>query len=535
MTQDGPEPIRAATARERSFPFWPAFRALVLVVMAASLFQNAAAPWTGMHDWNGAFYSLLAKNLMRYPLAVTHGLPVVAMGAQPPEPDVRSIYATHPPGLVYLVAASFVIFGEHEWSARLVPIACTLGSVWLLTGLAATSFGRVTALWAGLVFATMPLAAYFGRMVNHEPVCLFFMLLALWGASERGVLRWCAAVCGAVGAIWTGWPGVLLVGLLIGWLVWRGGPGRSSDPGSRFLPSVIGLTALSFAALVAMLSLLVYGGFEGRWGDLLAVMSARAGREMPMAAPLLGTPWTYTIENLTWPVLIAAVIGAWVWIRRWTPRSESTNDYRRAFRDCDWLVLLTLVGGAWLLLLWPQFKRHNYWQFYLAPVAAALAGLALSAFFGAMRRGMWHGVTRPATVLVGGLVLGAGLLGTSEYFARRAYSPYAVAYWQDFRGRYGDDAPVLLYRDPVRMESHGDRPYRNLVPPQEMYYMDRPFGVARDIEAVIAGVGRYAAFVVPIEAEPEVMHLLQALWPHFPYRLAYPYPYFEVALPPPGP
>src|SRR5262245_28362411 len=161
---------------------WPRPRALVVIALlclyAASLVRDIDAPWGGMHDWNGAFYSYLARNMLRYPIEVTRLLPTVEMGVTPPAAAEAVRYSTHPPGLVWLLTGAFAVFGVHEWAARLVPIACSLASLWLLMRITASTQGRPVAALAGVLYAVMPMAAFFGRMVDQEAVCLFFMLLA---------------------------------------------------------------------------------------------------------------------------------------------------------------------------------------------------------------------------------------------------------------------------------------------------------------------------------------------------------------------
>src|SRR5690606_8462102 len=118
------------------------------------------------------FFSQLARNFLRYPFDIHHGMPIVAAGEAVPPPDARSLYATHPPALVWLVAGVFQAFGATEWVARLVPITFSLAAFGLLLWLITTAWGPWTAAMAGLFYAVMPMSVYYGRMVDHEAVCL---------------------------------------------------------------------------------------------------------------------------------------------------------------------------------------------------------------------------------------------------------------------------------------------------------------------------------------------------------------------------
>ncbi|HUN80557.1 MAG TPA: glycosyltransferase family 39 protein, partial [Phycisphaerae bacterium] len=243
--------------------------AAIATLFAIGLTNDLSEPWIGLHDWNGAFYSQLARNLIRYPSEIHHGLGIVAMGAAVPPPEERSIYATHPPGIVWLVAGAFRVLGESEAVARCVPILFSLGTILLLMNVVKRRYGPIIALLTGLIYALTPLCVYFGRMVDQEPPCLFFMLAAVagWdrvGASEsRG---WAIPVWGfsMAAMIVIDWAGVLFAGLFGLWLI-------LIDRRQR-LRTTLAATWL-FICVAAMLIYLVYAGFNGRWADLWAVFT----------------------------------------------------------------------------------------------------------------------------------------------------------------------------------------------------------------------------------------------------------------------
>ena len=146
------DPLSNSRQKEsgRTVPFGLCVLA-VLALYAAGLSRDLTEPWVGMHDWNGAFYSQLARNLLRYPWSEHHGVPIVAVGESLPPADERSFYATHPPGLVWLVAGAFAMGGEAESVARMVPIVASLASLLLLVPLVAAGRDRETAVVVGLI------------------------------------------------------------------------------------------------------------------------------------------------------------------------------------------------------------------------------------------------------------------------------------------------------------------------------------------------------------------------------------------------
>src|SRR4051794_40576712 len=124
----------------------------------------------------------------------------------------RTPYGHHPPGTALTIAAAFALTGSDAPAvARLTVITFHIGSMLLLTamlGLLLDDHRR--GLLGGLVMATLPMSAYFGRMVNYEPICLFGIMLLLFGyvrfkRYERSRdLAWVA-----LGIIWGGlvdWP-----------------------------------------------------------------------------------------------------------------------------------------------------------------------------------------------------------------------------------------------------------------------------------------------------------------------------------------
>ncbi len=494
------EHSEAGRLRDRQLVGGGRFTVWVLVLLSvygAALTHGLSQPWTGMHDWNGAFFSQLARNLLRYPMDVHHGMGVVAVGDAVPPPEERSIYATHPPGLVWMVAGSFSVFGESERSARLVAIGSSLGALILLVWLVRVGWGREAAVLSGLLYSVLPMSVYFGRMVDHEAVCLLCMLgaIASWQivvspnrTGRSRVLAWGCWSIAIVAGIWLDWSAVLFAGLFCIHATWRAFWRRT---GYRAAASVL---TVSVAGLAGMLIYLVYGGLEGRWGDLAAIFLSRAGEvegavRRDLSAP--GGVWDYTRENLTLPVLSMAVWGVFARILRANREAIA----RRNRLDGAWLLPVT--GLLWVALFWRQYERHNYWLFYLGPAAAVMAALGLIAVresfsrFGAVfARGVLYAVTGAAVAVC--------FLRTDDYFARRSFSVDEVAALQEIHNMTDATESVLLFEDPVLVELRGGYRFRNIVPPQRAYYLDRAFGVEREVGGVVSRASNYAVFVVPV-------------------------------------
>ena len=94
-----------------------------------------------------------------------------------------------PPLLYWCVAASFKVFGLHEWAARLISVAAMTGAVQLLARLAAGMCNRRVAIFAGLGFITAGLPAVVGKMLLTDGLLLLWCVAAqaaLWRMATRG-------------------------------------------------------------------------------------------------------------------------------------------------------------------------------------------------------------------------------------------------------------------------------------------------------------------------------------------------------------
>lgn len=517
------DPIQPGLARGARVRDWLFVVCVVLIVglYGAGLTREIDEPWVGMHDWNGAFYSQLARNLLRYPLSVHHGVPLVGVGEAVPPAAERSLYSTHPPGLVWLLLPGFGVLGDAEWVARLVPIVFSLGSLVLLMVLVARIRGRETAVIGGLAYALMPMSVYFGRMVDQEAICLFFMLASLgaWrivvdrAASPRrrrvGMCLWLVAI-GA--GIWVDWPGALFGGLfcLHVLVAWRRGLLRSR-------PALVAIGGVA-SAIVSVVVYLVYAGLGGHWGSLLAIFGSRAGSsgsgEILKDGAARGGVWDYTIQNLTWPILVLSICGiVWAVVRLLRNRGDATPAtavaHRHVRNGSKWILPLT--GVVWVLVFPQQYERHNYWLFYLGPVAAVLTGYTLVQIRNRLRRvgRRFANVVLACAVLI---LIHFSESGLGDYYSRLSYPPQEVEAWRGVRAMTDMGDTVLVFRNPVREEMRGKYRFRNIIPPQFAYYLDRSFAVESDIEAVAGHSDVCVLFTLPVRdaiARQAALHQLE--------------------------
>ena len=296
-------------------------------------------------------------------------------------------YLNHPPLLPLFVAAPLLLFGDHEWAARLVPIAATLGSAALWMTILSRLGGPLLGTLGGLFFVTLPLTVYFGRMVDHVAPVQFFSLLMILGylqwtddsgeaATRRTGAHWYAV--GAVLGIGTGWAAVLAAGLIWAWHAVRVSR-RAGE--ARLLVWLAAVPAVALGAVVLHIAAGT-GGNVGRLGELLARRSVGGeGGQQPWP-DWVALQWTYFVRNFTLPGAVAALV--WVPVLATLLDRERRGNGLLRLRQPGPFASVLAVSGLQGLLYVVIFKNaawfHDYWQFFLGPfVAASLAGLAVTA------------------------------------------------------------------------------------------------------------------------------------------------------------
>jgi 4-amino-4-deoxy-L-arabinose transferase-like glycosyltransferase len=359
--------------------------AVPLACGAVLLCLNIHEPWTGSYDANGALFSTVARNTLRYGLFATGGAQIVTGGHVPPE--ARRIYAHHPPGLPLAVAGSFALFGEAEWSARLVPILCMLGSAALVYVLALRLSGPWSGLFAAFVFVAQPVVAFYGRMPDHEAPGMLFALAVTacylrW--RETGRRKWLHGMAAAafVG-VWFAWVVAVVPWLCLGLgLVCRGKRARG-----LLWPAVASL--LGFAAVLAHLAA-VSGGLEDLWTALVYRVGTTAS-ERGGGGTFGWTEFVQRHAGYFRVVFTVAALGpalAWaVGVGRWRGA--------RVVGVLFGLALANVVGlrqGSYV---------HIYYQFYLAAPLALAAGLAMGWAAQRPHRGWLVGAVLLAAVVGG--------------------------------------------------------------------------------------------------------------------------------------
>ncbi len=470
-------------------------RLLLLLVVAAAIVRSRGIdrPWShGDHNgWGGAFYSNIARNYLRYGYLETRFAPVISTGTVARED--RRYYLTHPPGIGLTVSAAFHLFGEHEWTARLVPLLFGLGSIVLVFRLGSRIASRETGLLAAALFSLAPLETLYGAHVDPQgpPVVFFGLLLFLAYEEKRPLLAAAALVLGAA----FDWPIHYLSGLLaLHALFFR--PDRR-----RW---AVGLLA---GSLFLVLAFLLYARFVAPhprqqylqstpldsflfWSGVRVPPGRIPGRPIRTPTP---RDWLVRLAShldslYTVPLLALAAFGAVL-----------------AAGGASGAVRILLLWGLAHILLFPLGAFvHDYWSMYLGPGLSFAAASGLLRIADSLRRGrtlilaasstalslflLTAGIRRvdslPREPAAFGVKLheltrpDEGILLLTPIDARDAY--YADRVIQDGVNR------LSLFEDALR----GDVRYRYFVVPARIY-RDRP---RKPLFRVVGGCCRAYSF-----------------------------------------
>jgi hypothetical protein len=351
--------------RIRKYGF-PLTLSLILFFAAAIRCYEITLPFS--KSWEIGFQELIARNHLIYGFDQTHFVSVISVL------DGQNIYhLSHPPLLQILISFSYFIFGIHEWSARLVPILFSLGTVILVFAIASRIWDRRTALFAAFFAAFMPMSAYYGRIVNFEPVVLFFILLFAWaylagdgtGDKKYFVLAVIALILGGL----TDWPFFLILPFFV-------------------LISLITRKRIRETIVVFFLGCGVAGGY-------LLVKSAIVGYHSGVSGwfdhilvrsnipSYIGNPNLYLITlSRMWNDFSLAIVCAAAGAILWGYHTRKSAIEGKDLQVKDLTAPAILLFGVSYLVIFPESTFVHEWQlYYLIPGVSLFAGFALSSLF----------------------------------------------------------------------------------------------------------------------------------------------------------
>jgi 4-amino-4-deoxy-L-arabinose transferase-like glycosyltransferase len=123
-------------------------------------------------------------------------------------------YLEKSPLKYWMIAVSFMVFGVHDWAARIPIGLATVLLCWVTARFAAWAFGAREALYAGIAIGTSIGLFLFTRILIPDVMLTLTITIALWGMvrvledGERHPVRWAMGMWAAIGV------GMLLKGLI---------------------------------------------------------------------------------------------------------------------------------------------------------------------------------------------------------------------------------------------------------------------------------------------------------------------------------
>ena len=176
---------------------------------------------------------------------------MLASGDWVSAPERSLPFLDKPPLLFWTIAASFRVFGEVEWVARLPSMLGALATIAATYAIARALVGGRTAITAALVVATSPMLLIFGRLVIFDVPLTAFVTIAIY-ALVRARLDgdgwpWLPVAGGAIGlALLTKGP----VGMVLPLLVWVAARGALPKAPMRRSRSAIAVAVVLAAVLL---------------------------------------------------------------------------------------------------------------------------------------------------------------------------------------------------------------------------------------------------------------------------------------------
>jgi hypothetical protein len=303
--------------------------------------------------------------------------------------------------------------------------------------LLARFFGRRAALFGGFLFATLPMSAFFGRMINYEPLTLTAVLVELTayahyrqrrsggslallclGIVFGGFIDWSSFFFAAAMAVTEG------VDLI-----------RRRSPGPALFLTICLCSLFVFLFDIWHLRFAGHGA-TGQFQKVLALNHPVWGQDFSVSTFILSQLETYR-RYFTHAGLVSSLLVTFslLFPRRSLSRVLLTEGMEESMLPLlRRLLLITLCAPTAYLLAAPSWaKAHAFWQFYFLPFAVLSTVLVARSLWSRARRSgrLWP------RLLLGAFILEIAV--TSAYlihFRHTRPGGFAIEQTAMFRANY---------------------------------------------------------------------------------------------------
>lgn len=352
-------------AIKKYYPFF-----LILIFATIILSTNLNKPFVGHHDWNSAWYSHIARNFVKYGFLQTKFGSVMNLENTAPE---NFQFSTHyPPVLPIALALSFKIFGIHEWSARLVPILFSLGTIAVIYVLGLKFFNKKTAILASIFSTLMPIVIYFGKMPVQEILTIAPVLASIifyfdffQKPNRRNLIK---VIASLVASHLINWPGYYVTPLFFLHLILF-----SHHKKKLLFASIFPMVSLCMFTLHTLHLLILTNDPLG--GGMIKILLFRLNlSEKPLDYSNLGylnSQFHLVLTYFTKPIVFFSVITI-VWIllnfKKWTSSTQIQLliilgifgiTHNLVFRN------MGFIHDYMIIYMWPFFALSGAWGFFL--------------------------------------------------------------------------------------------------------------------------------------------------------------------------
>ncbi|MBM4048713.1 MAG: hypothetical protein FJ279_26720 [Planctomycetes bacterium] len=341
-------------------------RHLALFLVAALLLSHRlTAPFTGQHESTSACIAHYARNYLRYDIAQTKLGMICNPG--PLEFVAKPAYYTSTTSFApCLTALSFVVFGIHEWGARLVAILHALAALAVFFLLVRAFCAERIALLAALGMVVIPMFAYYGRVLEFFTLgFLYLMLAALFYVRwrERHAPTDLAGM--AIGVFLSALA--CLDGYAFG-VMFAAHIALTARGHRRAALPILAALAVALGIYVAWLGLL-----KGHQDILTTITSTLSRRSWPGAATFT---WRDLLTQHLWWAIFYFSPAPIVLTGLWLVLSRGPETARKGHAVA--LVGIFFAANALKTVLFPNSAyNHECWLYSLTPAVALASALAL--------------------------------------------------------------------------------------------------------------------------------------------------------------
>lgn len=193
---------------------------LLLIILGAVclLSYRINEPFVGGHQGYSTIYNVITRNYLRYGYLTTKFGWVINSDLVSPKQFIY--YTRHPPLFGIILSLGLRIFGEHQWSARMVMILFSVSNIILIFLITKELWNKPIAILASFFAAFSPIYSFYGSHIDHVgSIVLFFMFATffsyiIWEKRKNNYYFFIMYLFFLLGAL-TAWPAYFLAPFLL--------------------------------------------------------------------------------------------------------------------------------------------------------------------------------------------------------------------------------------------------------------------------------------------------------------------------------